>query len=364
MELKFHITGMTCAACAARVESVTRAVSGVADAEVNLLAGKMLVKCSTDCAPEIILAVENAGYHASLPGSEKRDTAVADKNKGMLLRIISSAVFLLALMYLTMGHMLGIHGWQYMTENAMLMGLSQLLLTLPVVYLNRSYFARGLKALFHRAPNMDSLIAIGSGASLVYGIAALFIMAYAMGRGDWARVVACRDNLYFESAAMILTLITVGKYLESIAKGKTGDAIRKLMDLSPKIAERLDGETTQVVPVEDIALGDIDLTLTLKDVYKEDGDRVTLPQDITKNCVAVNGRIKVVCSGDVNGDGSVNSLDVICLSRYLGGWVGYDNVEPASADVDANNEVTSLDLVYLVRHIADWSGYEALGVSE
>lgn len=257
MELKFEVKGMTCAACSARVEAVTKAVPDVTSVEVNLLAGKMRVQCSTDCRAEIIYAVEKAGYSASVPGKKATVKEAPDEGKGMLLRIILSAVFLAMLMYLTMGHMLGIHGWQYESENAMLMGLAQLLLTLPVVYLNRSYFQRGFKSLWHSAPNMDSLIAIGSGASLIYGIVSLLIMAYAIGRGDWERVISCRNNLYFESAAMILTLITVGKYLESIAKGKTGDAIRKLMDLAPKTAEILVGETTKTVAVEDIVPGDI-----------------------------------------------------------------------------------------------------------
>ena len=256
MELRFKVNGMTCAACSARVETVTKAVNGVDKAEVNLMAGTMKVQCNTDCTEAIVQAVANAGYDASVFGSKK---VVEEPNKksGMLFRIIVSALFLIALMYLTMGHMLGIHGWQYETENAMLMGFAQFLLTLPVVYLNRSYFQRGIKSLLHRAPNMDSLIAIGSGASLLFGIVSLLIMAYAIGRGDWDRVITCRNNLYFESAAMILTLITVGKYLESLAKGKTGDAVRRLMELAPKTAEILDGETTKVVPVEDIVPGDI-----------------------------------------------------------------------------------------------------------
>lgn len=257
MELRFDVKGMTCAACSARVEAVTRGVPGVISADVNLLAGKMTVQCTEDCTAEIVKAVENAGYSAAVPGSKKPAKDAPDENKAMLFRIVTSVVFLIALMYLTMGHMLGIHGWQYKTENAMVMGLAQLLLTLPVVYLNRSYFHRGLKALFHRAPNMDSLIAIGSGASLIYGIVTLFIMAFSIGRGDWGQVIDCRNNLYFESAAMILTLITIGKYMESIAKGKTGDAIRKLMDLAPKSAELLDGDTTKIVPVEDILPGNI-----------------------------------------------------------------------------------------------------------
>ena len=257
MELKFDVKGMTCAACSARVEKVTKEVPGVDTAEVNLLAGKMRVVCGEDCTSQIIQAVANAGYSASIPGEKKDDTHPADESNGILFRIISSAVLLLLLMFLTMGHMLGIHGWQYESENAMVFGLLQLILTLPIVYLNRSYFYRGMKALLHKAPNMDSLIVVGSGASLIYSIVSLIVMAYAIGRGQWNQVLACRDNLYFESAAMILTLITVGKYLESIAKGKTGDAIRKLMDLTPKTAEVLDGEGTKVVNVDDIIPGTV-----------------------------------------------------------------------------------------------------------
>ncbi len=257
IDLKFEIKGMTCAACSARVESVTKRIPGVESVDVNLLAGKMHVQCSADCTAEIIKAVEDAGYGAFVPGGSKPKDIIPNENREILFRIVASAIFMTALMYLTMGHMLGIHGWQYKTENAMLMGVAQLLLALPVIYLNRSYFYRGCKALIHKAPNMDSLIAIGSGASLLYGIVSLIIMAYAIGRGDWDRVITCRDNLYFESATMILTLITVGKYLESMAKGKTGDAIRKLMELAPETAEILAGETTKIVPVEEIVPGDI-----------------------------------------------------------------------------------------------------------
>ncbi|MBE6925506.1 MAG: heavy metal translocating P-type ATPase [Ruminococcaceae bacterium] len=257
MELKFDVSGMTCAACSARVEKVTRAVPGVTSAEVNLLAGKMRVECMNDCSAQIISAVGNAGYRASIPGSKKTEAPMKNENKEMLFRIIPSAIFLILLMFLTMGHMLGIHIRLYETENAMLFGLLQLLLSLPVVYLNRGYFYRGIKALYHKSPNMDSLIVVGAGASLIYGIVSLLIMAYAVGHGDWVKVLSCRDDLYFESAAMILTLITVGKYLESIAKGKTGDAIRKLMDLAPKTAEILVGSSVKTVPVEEIVPGDI-----------------------------------------------------------------------------------------------------------
>ena len=264
MKLKYNVTGMTCAACSARVEKVSNQVPGVEKAEVNLLAGTMVVEAQTDVTEQIVKAVQNAGYGASLAGEkkkeEKKQEVPADAAlKEMKKRIIGSAVCLVVLMYFTMGHMLGlpVPHWYHGKENAVVAALLQLFLTLPPVYLNRVYFSRGLKALWHRSPNMDSLIAVGSLASLIYGVAALFRMAYAMGQGDWTTVEFYRENLYFESAAMILTLITLGKFLETRAKGKTGDAIRALMDLSPKTAAVKRGEETVEIPVEDVQVGDI-----------------------------------------------------------------------------------------------------------
>ncbi len=263
MKLQFQVTGMTCAACSARVEKVTKAVTGVEKAEVNLLAGTMQVEAEADVSADIIQAVINAGYGASVPG-EKKEAKGQQKNpaedamKEMKIRIIGSFACLFVLMYFTMGHMVGLPEphWYHGLENALVAALLQFFLTLPPVYLNRVYYSRGLKALWHRAPNMDSLIAVGSIASLVYGVVALFRMAYGMGHGDWELVRMYRDNLYFESAAMILTLITLGKYLETKAKGRTGDAIRALMDLSPKTARvRRNGEETEI-PVEDVQPGD------------------------------------------------------------------------------------------------------------
>ena len=179
--------------------------------------------------------------------------------KEMKTRIIWSSVFLAILMYFTMGHMVGLPAphWYHGSENALVAALLQFFLTLPAVYLNRSYYIRGFKSLWHKAPNMDSLIAVGSSAALLYGVAALFVMADAMGCGDWETVNHYASNLYFESAAMILTLITLGKFLETRAKGKTGDAIRKLMDLSPKSATVLRGGVEVEIPVEDVHVGDI-----------------------------------------------------------------------------------------------------------
>ena len=264
MKLKFNVTGMTCAACSARVEKVTKAVAGVEKAEVNLLGGSMQVEASEDVSAAIITAVTKAGYGASVPG-EERSAKKEEKNpqqdalKEMKKRIIGSSVCLVILMYFTMGHMVGLPAphWYHGRENALVAALLQLFLTLPPVYLNRVYYTRGLKALWNKAPNMDSLIAVGSIASLVYGIAALFRMAWAMGHGAWDFVEMYSKNLYFESAAMILTLITLGKFLETRAKGRTGDAIRALMDLSPKTAVVLRGGAEQEIPVEEVTTGDV-----------------------------------------------------------------------------------------------------------
>ena len=261
MKLKFHITGMTCAACSARVEKVTKAVEGVENCEVNLLGGTMTVETGNEGVKDaVIRAVSDAGYGASLAGEKKQEAAPADNAlQEMKERIIGSAVFLVILMYFTMGHMVGlpmprfVHG----RENAVVAALLQFFLTLPAVYLNRVYYSRGLKALWHCSPNMDSLIAVGSGAALIYGIVALFRMAYAMGQGNWEIVAFYSENLYFESAAMILTLITLGKFLETRAKGKTGDAIKALMDLRPETATVLRNGVEETIPAEQVRVGDI-----------------------------------------------------------------------------------------------------------
>ena len=261
MKLEFKVTGMTCAACSARVEKVSAAVTGVQKAEVNLLKGKLTVYADSESViPEVIRAVEKAGYCAAAVGKKEEKAAaqpLRDTEKQMKLRIVLSAAFLVVLMYFTMGHMVGLPlpGWYHGKENAVVAALLQLMLTLSVVYLNRSYYKKGLRALWYRSPNMDSLIAVGSLAALVYGVAALFIMAWALGHDQWDKVEHYSRNLYFESAAMILTLITLGKFLENRAKGKTGDAIKKLMDLSPKTASVLEDGQEKEITVEEVAVG-------------------------------------------------------------------------------------------------------------
>ncbi len=257
MKLKFVVTGMTCAACSARVEKVTKAVAGVIDAHVNLMGGTMVVESHEDVKNAVIRAVENAGYGASLAG-ETISAPIQPESDHKLARLIASAIFLLVLMYFTMGHMvkLPLPGWYHGVENALVAALLQFCLTLPVAILNQGYYTRGLKALWHRSPNMDTLIAVGSGAALIYGVAALFCMAGAMGAGDWETVKFYSENLYFESASMILTLISLGKFLESRAKGKTGDAIRALMDLRPETATVLRDGEEMTISAEDVWVGD------------------------------------------------------------------------------------------------------------
>ena len=286
MKLKFTVTGMTCAACSARVEKVTKAVPGVHGAEVNLLAGKMVAEAENEAvAEQICRAVTEAGYGATIDDGRKQVQAKApaeDALREMKVRIIGSGVFLVILMYLTMGHMVGLptphmfHG----LPNAAFFALVQFLLTLPAVILNRVYYVKGLKALWHRSPNMDSLIAVGSGASLIYGLVALLRMTWAQGNGQWEIVELYSKNLYFESAAMILTLITLGKFLETRAKGKTGDAIRQLMELAPKTAlVRRDGVETEI-PAEQVRVGDT--------VIVKSGGRISVDGSVTEGRASVD----------------------------------------------------------------------------
>ena len=257
----FDISGMSCAACSARVEKVTAQVLGVEKVAVNLLSGKMTVQAVDDTVePAIISAVQQAGYGASPAGKQ---TPVApqkkDSHRETKLRIIGSSICLVALMYFTMGHMIGmpLPGWYHGRENALVAVLVQMFLTLPVIFLNRTYYSKGFRSLLKRSPNMDSLIAVGSGAAFISGIVSLFCMAYAMGHGNWDVVDKYSKNLYFESAAMILTLITLGKYLESRAKGRTGDAIAALLDLNPKTAVVRREHMELTVPVEQVMVGDL-----------------------------------------------------------------------------------------------------------
>ena len=268
MKQKFTITGMTCAACSSRVEKVTSQWPGVTSAQFNLLAGTMVAQFDEkQTTPEqIIAAITASGYGASVAGGKEQKTRAAqpmavqqEAEANMKHRFWTSLCILLPLMYLSMGHMLGLPMPKIFvgTENALMSPLTQCILTLIVAYINRAYYENGIKSLLHGGPNMNTLIAVGSGAAILYGLLAIYRMAYGLGHGDWELVNHYSHALYFESGAMILTLITLGKYLETRSKGKTGQAIAKLMDLSPKFAtvER-DGQEVQI-PVEEVQVGDI-----------------------------------------------------------------------------------------------------------
>lgn len=263
---KFNITGMTCSACSAHVEKAVNKLEGVKTASVNLLANSMTAEYDESIlsAEDIIAAVIQSGYGASLPQrgektqSAPKEDVMAQELAGMKHRMIWSFVFLLPLFYLSMGHMMGAPLPAFLVghENAVAFGLTQLLLTLPIMYLNDKYYKVGFKTLWNRAPNMDSLIAVGSAAAVIYGVFAIYQMGYGLGHGDMERVAKYHMDLYFESAGMILTLITLGKFLETRSKGKTGEAISRLMDLAPKTARVIrDGVETEV-PVEEVRVGD------------------------------------------------------------------------------------------------------------
>ena len=266
MQNRFDITGMTCSACSARVEKTVGKLKGVEQVAVNLLANQMQVTYQENVLTEqeIIAAVEQAGYGAALHGKQKQEPnthqqQLDENTKQMKLRLGFSIAFLLPLMYIAMGHMLGLPLPQFFhgTENALTFAFTQFLLTLPIVYLNRKYYQVGFKTLWQRSPNMDSLIAVGSSASLIYGIFAIYRIGYGLGVQDFTLVDHYRMNLYFESAAMILTLITIGKYLETKSKGKTSEALNKLMDLTPKTAVVLRNGQELTIPAEEMISGDI-----------------------------------------------------------------------------------------------------------
>lgn len=254
---------MTCSACSAHVEKSVKNLNGVKSVNVNLLQNNMHVDFDETAVSvdDIINAVISGGYGASVAGKkqEKKDNKIDNEISNMKFRLIVSLVCLVPLMYISMGHM---WGWPFLNvfhgaENGITFALTQMLLTLPIMYVNRKYYITGFKTLFHGAPNMDSLIAIGSGAAFTYGIIAIYCIGYGLGHGDKEFAHSYMMNLYFESAAMILALITLGKFLESRAKGKTSQAIEKLIDLSPKTAVVIRDGKEVTVGVDDVQIGEI-----------------------------------------------------------------------------------------------------------
>ena len=285
MKERFDVTGMTCSACSSHVEKSVSKLTGVENVSVNLLTNSMQVEFDENQLDTagIIKAVEDAGYGAAVkdehakvgtkkagqPGNQQNNglSAVEQNVKNMRKRLIISLIFWIPLMYVSMGHMiyqwLGIpmppftmnflHG----NENAITYAFTQFLLLLPILIANQKYFKNGFKTLWHKNPNMDSLIAIGAGAAILYGIFAIYRIGYAMGHGDMTVVHQYAHDLYFESAGTILTLITIGKYLETKSKGKTSEAITKLLNLAPKTVTVVRDGVEQVIDAADVEKGEI-----------------------------------------------------------------------------------------------------------
>lgn len=261
---QYNVTGMSCAACQARVEKAVNAVQGVESCAVSLLTNSMGVEGSAS-SEEIIKAVESAGYGASLKNASKAvdnsgnyDDSLKDTETPILKkRLIASAILLIPLMYVSMGHMLW--NWPlppFLDGNHVAMGLYELLIAGFVMVINQKFFISGFKGLIHRSPNMDTLVALGATASYAYSVYALFAMSGAVMVGDTDRVMYYMDQFYFESAATILTLITVGKTLEARSKGKTTDALKSLMKLAPKTAVILEGDIEKIVSIDEVKVGD------------------------------------------------------------------------------------------------------------
>lgn len=264
---QYNVTGMSCAACSARVEKAVSKVPGVTSCSVSLLTNSMGVEGNAASA-EIIKAVVDAGYGASVKGSDTQSSSESVSADEEMLkdhetpilkrRLIASLAFLVVLMYFSMGHMMW--GWpvpEFFRDNHVAMGLLQLLLSIAIAVINQKFFISGFKSLLHRAPNMDTLVALGSGASFVYSIYALFAMTDAQVKGNMDAVLMYMDEFYFESAAMILALITVGKMLEARSKGRTTDALKGLMKLAPKTAVILSDGAEKEVPIAQVKKGDI-----------------------------------------------------------------------------------------------------------
>lgn len=320
---KFNVTGMSCAACSSRVEKAVSKVEGVQSCSVSLLTNSMGVEGSAS-EESIIAAVEKAGYGASVAGAEKKQSDETDQLKDkdtpvLMHRLIASVGFLVVLMYISMGHMMW--GWPlpaFFADNHIAMGLAQLLLCVIIMVINQKFFISGFKGLIHRSPNMDTLVAIGSGASFVYSVYALFAMTDAQVKGNAELVMSYMHEFYFESAAMILTLITVGKMLEAHSKGKTTNALKALLNLAPKKATLLiDGKETEVT-VDKVKKGDVFVV--------RPGESIPVDAEITDGSTAVDESAltgesipvdKVV--GDTVSAGTINKAGFIkCSATAVG----------------------------------------------
>lgn len=258
---EFDITGMSCAACSARIEKAVSKVENVNSVSVNLLTNSMAIDGTAD-NQTIIDAVVNAGYGASVKGTKNKSSekkSIKDtQTPQMIKRLVASVVLLIPLMYVSMGHMMW--GWrvpEFLNGNHLGIALFEFILTVAIMVINQRFFVSGFKGVIHKAPNMDTLVALGSGAAFVYSTVIMFLMTVEIKNGNTAAAHEYMHDLYFESAAMILALITVGKTLEAYSKGKTTNALKSLMDLSPKTAVVLKNGVETTVPVEEVSLGDI-----------------------------------------------------------------------------------------------------------
>ena len=294
----FSVTGMTCSACAARVERAAKKIAGTADVSVNLLTNTMTLSYDAACTntDAIIAAVEEAGYGAQVKGASAPQTAAvhaedapAREIRAMRRRLAVSLLFLLPTMYIAMSPMFAMWGIPYPAEfsavfwgaeNALTFALVQFMLIIPIMYVNRAYYVNGFRNLLHGAPNMDTLVGIGSMASAFFGVFAMLRMSWGLGHGDLALAAEYSANLYFESAGMIVTLITVGKYLEARAKGQTTGALKALMALAPAEATVVRGGTEQVVPVSALAVGDI--------IAVRPGARIPVDGSVTEGATSID----------------------------------------------------------------------------
>lgn len=328
MKTKFIVEGMTCSACSSAVENAVSKLEGVDEVTVNLLTNSMNVVHKDDLDINLIeKAVDDAGYKAKREKEKSQKTELSEEENPMEVqrdqlkrRFIISMIFMVPLMYIAMGPMVGLRVPQIFVgpENAIIFAFTQMLLTLPVMYVNRAYYQNGFKALGKRHPNMDSLIALGSTAAFTYGVFVILAMAYGQGHGNMDLVHRYMHNLYFESASMILTLITLGKYLEAKAKTKSTDAVKALMDLSPKTAIKLvDGEEV-LVPVEEVAVGD-ELVVKPGSAIAVDGVVVSGSGSVDESAISGESIPVTKTSGDkVIGSTILNNGSLVMRAERVG----------------------------------------------
>lgn len=310
MKKKYDVIGMTCSACVAHVDKAVRKVDGVSDVSVNLLNNCMIVDYDENVVNDVVIvkAVEDAGYKAAIEHQSVNVSKEDDKRKSL----VWSFVFLIPLFYVSMGHMMGLPLPMFLSgkENMMVFALLQFVLVLPILYLNRGYYIRGFKSLWNRSPNMDSLIALGSSAAAVYSVYAVFMMGYYMGHGELSLAHEYVMRLYFESSGMILTLISLGKYLESRSKKKTKEAIEKLMNLMPSTAVVLKDDKEVIVDIKDVRMDDI--------VVVRAGESIPLDGVIVKGSTSIDE--SMITGESLPVDKTINHK-VIGATMNVGGYI-------------------------------------------